>query len=118
MISQPALVTSRVKLVDLGLLMALGVVKLRNAIVHPKKTKRDVVLQTPVAARMEAHAPGLWYAEMALLHIFGYEGSYYQRFAEGGLGIIRPMFLGYERYTHLAHRSRRLRLMRQAHLMP
>jgi hypothetical protein len=60
-----------------------AITKLRNAFVHPKKTKRDVVSQVSVPARMEAHALGLWYIEMSLLRLFGYKGNYYQRFLGG-----------------------------------
>jgi hypothetical protein len=64
-------------------------VKLRNAIVHPKKSKRSVVLQTSVLARMEARELGLWYLEMMLLQIFGYEGEYYQRYVSGWPDEVR-----------------------------
>ena len=57
-----------------------AITKLRNAFVHPKKSHRDTVSQVSVSARMEAHALGLWYIEMALLRLFGYKGEYYQRF--------------------------------------
>lgn len=60
-----------------------AVVKLRNAIVHPKRSKRKLTQQASVSARMEARELGLWYVEMALLRIFGYEGQYYQRFLGG-----------------------------------
>lgn len=64
-------------------------VKLRNAIVHPKKSKRSVVLQTSALARMEARELGLWYLEMMLLQIFGYEGEYYQRYVSGWPDEVR-----------------------------
>jgi len=60
-----------------------AIARLRNAIVHPKKTKRDTVLHLSALARIEAWKLGLWYVEMALLHLFGYEGAYYQRFLSG-----------------------------------
>jgi hypothetical protein len=65
------------------------ITKLRNALVHPKKTKRQAVSQVSVPARMEAHALGLWYIEMALLHLFGYEGQYYQRLLNGRSDEVR-----------------------------
>lgn len=64
-------------------------VKLRNAIVHPKKSKRRVVLDTSVLARKEAKELGLWYVEMALLRIFDYKGEYYQRFVSGSIDQAR-----------------------------
>jgi len=64
-------------------------VRLRNAIVHPKKSKRSVILQTSVHARNEAKDLGLWYVEMVLLRIFGYEGEYYQRFLGGWPDQVR-----------------------------
>lgn len=61
------------------------ITKLRNCIVHPRKSKRDAALQVPVSARMEAHALELWYIEMVLLRLLGYQGEYYQRFQRGTL---------------------------------
>ncbi len=58
-------------------------VRLRNAIVHPKKSKREAMLKTSVLARFEAKNLGLWYLELILLRVFGYEGEYYQRLKSG-----------------------------------
>lgn len=60
-------------------------VSLRNGIVHPKQSKRNLVLQTPILARLEANELGLWYLELALLALFGYKGRYYSRFINGHL---------------------------------
>ena len=58
-------------------------VRLRNTIVHPKESKRKVMLQTSVRARMEAKDLGLWYLELVLLRIFGYDGKYHRRVERG-----------------------------------
>lgn len=63
-----------------------ALVKLRNAIIHPKKTDLAPI---SVDARMEVRELGLWYIEMALLRIFGYEGEYYQRFLGGWPDDVR-----------------------------
>jgi hypothetical protein len=64
-------------------------VRLRNAIVHPKRSKRKVVLQTSVPARMGAEDLGLWYLELVLLRIPGYGGEYYRRFESGWPDQVR-----------------------------
>lgn len=58
-------------------------VRLRNGIIHPSRSKRALLSRTPLQARLEAWHLGLWYLEMALLHLLGYDGSYYQRFLSG-----------------------------------
>jgi hypothetical protein len=58
-------------------------VRLRNMIVHSKKSKRDAMLQISMPARLEAQNLGLWYLEMILLRTCGYEGEYYNRFESG-----------------------------------
>lgn len=57
-----------------------SIVKLRNGVVHPKQIKRNYVLQAPRRARSEAQELGLWFLELALLHMIGYDSIYYPRF--------------------------------------
>jgi hypothetical protein len=47
------------------------------------------MLQTSIPARMEAKNLGLWYLELVLLRIFGYEGEYYRRFESGWPDQVR-----------------------------
>jgi hypothetical protein len=56
-----------------------AIVSFRDALVHPKKTRRARVDQTSFSTRKEAKDLSLWYTEMVLLHLLGYTGSYYQR---------------------------------------
>lgn len=55
--------------------------ELRNGIVHPKKLQR--VLDAAPEARVDASNLGLWYLELVLLAIFGYQGRYENR-------LVRP----------------------------
>jgi hypothetical protein len=56
-----------------------AITKLRNAIVHPKKENRGKVAQTNSLARLGALSLSLWYIEMVLLRLCGYEGLYHSR---------------------------------------
>ena len=58
-------------------------VALRNSIIHPKKSKRDMLAQTRHEARWEALQFGLWCIEMCILRLCGYEGVYYNRLKSG-----------------------------------
>lgn len=58
-------------------------VSLRNAIVHPKRSKRDKVTAIGTAARIQALSLGLWYLELILLRLFRYGGVYYSRLRSG-----------------------------------
>lgn len=60
-----------------------ALVSLRNAIVHPKKSKRLKVSQVGIPARIEALTVGLWYLELALLRLIGYNGLYWSRLRSG-----------------------------------
>jgi hypothetical protein len=55
--------------------------ELRNGIVHPKKLQK--VLNAASEARVDASNLGLWYLELVLLAIFGYQGRYENR-------LVRP----------------------------
>lgn len=60
-----------------------AITNLRNALVHPKKSKRDRTTSVSASARYEIMQLGVWYLEMMLLFLFGYDGSYYSRFSTG-----------------------------------
>jgi hypothetical protein len=66
-----------------------ALVSLRNAIVHPKKSKRRKVIEVGVSARIEALTVGLWYLELALLRLVGYNGVYWSRLRSGNNEQIR-----------------------------
>jgi hypothetical protein len=66
-----------------------ALVSLRNAIVHPKKSKRRNVTEVGVSARIEALTVGLWYLELALLRLIGYNGVYWSRLRSGNNEQIR-----------------------------
>jgi hypothetical protein len=58
-------------------------VRLRNGIVHPKKSKREEVRSTEVQARWEALQLGLLFVELSILALSGYEGTIYNRTKSG-----------------------------------
>jgi len=60
-----------------------ALVSLRNAIVHPKKSRRQKVTAVGASARIEALTVGLWYLELALLRLIGYKGVYWSRLRFG-----------------------------------
>jgi hypothetical protein len=64
-------------------------VNLRNAIVHPKRSKRQKLTKAGVSARTEALTLGLWYLELALLRLIGYHGVYWSRLRSGSNREVR-----------------------------
>lgn len=66
-------------------------VKLRNSLVHPKKSKRQKLAGVSDRARFEALSLGLWYLELVLLKVFGYEGLYYSRLRSGTNEAVRSL---------------------------
>lgn len=60
-------------------------VRIRNAIVHSQEEKRKLLSLIPLMARYEALQIGLWYVELALLSVLGYNGSYVNRCKSPGM---------------------------------
>lgn len=60
-----------------------AIVKIRNALVHPRVANRERVSTTSPAGRGQALDLGLWYLEMVLLRLFNYSGIYYNRWTHG-----------------------------------
>jgi hypothetical protein len=54
-------------------------VNIRNSIVHSQEEKRKKLHEMNIKIKYEALELGLWYIELSLLHILGYEGKYYNR---------------------------------------
>lgn len=68
------------------------VTELRNAIVHPKKWMRAG--STPVPVHVEAKRLLLWYFDLALLKLVGYNGEYVPHlaaFPSGTVASLRPV---------------------------
>jgi hypothetical protein len=57
---------------------------IRNRIAHATEEDRRKLSTIPFEARVEAKWLGLWYLELALLRLFGYNRQYYVRFLHGG----------------------------------
>jgi len=56
---------------------------IRNRIVHATEEDRAKLSAISFAARVEAKELGLWYVEMTLLSLFGFNQQYYKRFRHG-----------------------------------
>ncbi|UIR56956.1 hypothetical protein LZQ00_03860 [Sphingobacterium sp. SRCM116780] len=54
-------------------------VKIRNALVHGQESKRIELMNISNQAKYEALQLGIWYVELALLFILGYQGKYRNR---------------------------------------
>jgi hypothetical protein len=65
----------------------MAIVELRNSIVHPKK-KRLGVDEVGEEGVSEAYRLSLWYLDLTLLYLFGYEGKYSSR-------LSRPQVYGH-----------------------
>jgi hypothetical protein len=61
-----------------------AITNIRNALVHPKKVKRNRLLKISPETRFEALQLSLSYIELAFLNILGYEGFYNQRLTSTG----------------------------------
>lgn len=59
-------------------------VRIRNAIVHANEDKRKTLAKIPNMARYEALQLALWYIELSMLKILGFEGKYKNRCKGGG----------------------------------
>lgn len=62
---------------------------MRNALIHPRQRER--LLRTPSMARIELQELALWYVELALLRLIGFNGSYFNRLGEKVAGIVEPV---------------------------
>jgi hypothetical protein len=60
-----------------------AIVNIRNAVIHPRKTKRTALAYTTIPARVQALTLGLWFLEIAMLRLFGYQGLHYSRLKSG-----------------------------------
>jgi len=56
---------------------------IRNRITHAAEVNRAKLDSISFEARVEAKELGLWYVEMVLLRLFGFNGVYYMRFSRG-----------------------------------
>jgi len=57
--------------------------EMRNGLVHPGPKKRRIILDADPIAVFEAWSLSLWYLELLLLWLFGYEGDYSNRLIRG-----------------------------------
>lgn len=58
------------------------ITRIRNALVHAQKKKRNQLVMIDAVVRNEALQLSLWYVERILLHILGYRGKYYNRMSK------------------------------------
>lgn len=61
------------------------IVQIRNAIVHSQKKKREDLKAIPTGAKYEGLQLSLYYIELALLKILGYNGNFIDRTKKGKL---------------------------------
>lgn len=54
-------------------------VYVRNAIVHSSEVKRKALIETSDVVKSQVTHLGIWYIELIMLHIFGYQGKYFNR---------------------------------------
>jgi hypothetical protein len=60
---------------------------IRNALVHGQEKKRRDLRDIGYLERFEALELGLWYLELSLLYIIGYDGKYNNRIKRGWFGL-------------------------------
>jgi hypothetical protein len=68
-----------------------GLVQIRNALVHAQADKRKKLLKISFEVKAHALHLGVWYIELALLKILGYEGYYKNRTSKNNLSIKGPV---------------------------
>src|SRR5204862_215861 len=61
---------------------------MRNALVHPSKRMR--IDNADLRARIELQNLALWYVELTLLGVIGYEGAYLNRLGIRQTGVVEP----------------------------
>jgi hypothetical protein len=59
---------------------------MRNALIHPSKRAR--IEETDLTARIELHDLAMWYVELALLRVIGYDGAYLNRLGIRQAGAV------------------------------
>ena len=64
--------------------------ELRHGLVHPNKSRRQVVLKAGLAL-FEAWQLSLWYQELALLYLLKHNGDYMNRVRAGWVGQVEPV---------------------------
>ena len=57
----------------------LAITQIRNALVHGQPKPLETELNRDHSARHDTWCLGLWYLELALLKLFGFEGKYFNR---------------------------------------
>lgn len=57
----------------------LAITQIRNALVHGQPKQLETELSRNNSARHDTWCLGLWYLELALLRLFGYQGKYFNR---------------------------------------
>jgi hypothetical protein len=63
----------------------------RNAVVHPDRKNLDRLRAFPPDARREARSLGLRYLELILLHLFGYDGFFFDCTLAGHGNYLVPV---------------------------
>ena len=61
-----------------------AIAETRNALVHPNPKKRRRLDRAGTGARIDAWSLALWYLELALLRLFDYNGSHFNRLQREG----------------------------------
>ena len=65
------------------------ITEMRNSLVHPSRRKR--LTATPLQTRIDLQEMALWYAELALLRLIGYQGDYANRLGAKMTGIVEKV---------------------------
>ncbi|MEM7087806.1 MAG: hypothetical protein AAF489_16610 [Bacteroidota bacterium] len=66
---------------------------IRNALVHSQIEKREKILKISLDIKLEALQVSLWYIELSLLYILGYEGKYSNRCIKKPFPMDREMLV-------------------------
>jgi hypothetical protein len=66
-----------------------AITEMRNSLIHPRQRER--LTATAVHARIDLQEMALWYAELALLRLINYQGSYANRLGAKTTGVVENM---------------------------